>query len=99
MKKRFIVAVDSNIDKQNDSFIKFIKENGLGWWHWIDNFWLLVSANKDLNTTKIREAVNESFPGSYCLVIEFTGNPNDWSGFGPKTKDRDMFSWLHRNWK
>jgi hypothetical protein len=43
MKKKFAVLVDTASDKQDDEFLKWLKEKGAGWWHWLSNSWLIAN--------------------------------------------------------
>jgi len=98
MSNRYLVAVSSSTKPQNDSFIDFINSHGLAWWHWIDNFWLIVDRAGKLDVEKLREGVGNSFPGVHHLVIEQNANGDIWAGFGPKSEERNMFKWLHETW-
>ncbi len=98
MKKRFVVALDSSAKSQNESFISYIKDNRLGWWHWIGNFWLLVDSSGTLTAAKLRTDLGEIYQGVNKLVLELRDNDDTWAGFGPKTENKDMFAWLKRNW-
>ena len=61
MKKRFIVCLENSNNEQDDLFLNFIKENGLGWWHYIGNFWLLTDAYGKLSANLIRDKLNEIY--------------------------------------
>lgn len=98
MKKRFVVALDSSNKSQNDSFVEYIKDKGYGWWHWIDNFWLLTDSSGNLTAAKLRTDLGEIYPGVHKLVLELRGNDDDWAGFGPNSEKKNMFSWLKSNW-
>lgn len=99
MKKRFVVALNSNTKEQNDVFKEYIKANGYGWWYWIDGFWLLTDRNGNLTAKKLREDLGEIYPGVRLLVLELRSGDDTWSGHGPKQEGRNMFAWLRRNWK
>ena len=61
MKKRFVVCYSDNIPKEKEMhFIQFIKDNKLGWWHWISNMWLLVDSSGQM-TASILETKYVSF--------------------------------------
>ena len=52
MKKRFVVCYSDNIPKEKEMhFIQFIKDNKLGWWHWISNMWLLVDSSGQMTAS------------------------------------------------
>lgn len=98
MSKRYIVAVDASTKEQVSKFVEFAKENHMGWWHWMNNFWLLTDSAEALDAVKVRDGVNEAFPGVNNLVIELNETGDTWAGFGPQTEDRSMFKWLHATW-
>lgn len=99
MRKRFIVLVDNTTLEQEEKFVSYIRENGFGWWHYINNSWLLTT-NKDFKSSEIRDKLNEFFPDEYNLVIELRGDTDDsWSGFGPSGSKRNMFRWLKTTWR
>jgi hypothetical protein len=98
MRKRYIVAVNSSTKEQVESFIEFIKANGLGWWHWLDNIWLLTDSAGILNAKKVRDEVSDTFPNINNLVIELNETGDTWSGFGPNSDKRNMFNWLKKTW-
>jgi hypothetical protein len=104
MKKRYIIALDSSTEGQNNAFRRFIKDSNFSWWHWIENFWLLIDSAGEYNSEKIRDKVDELFPGVYNLVIELNEDYDTWQGFGPagggEEKEKgNMFTWLRDNWK
>ncbi|PSS71686.1 hypothetical protein AYI85_04935 [Shewanella algae] len=98
MKKRFAVALDSNTKAQNELFKQYIKENGYGWWYWIDGFWLLVDSSGKLTANQLRDDLGEFYPGVHKLVLELRGDDDTWSGYGPKSEKKNMFSWIKKNW-
>lgn len=99
MMKRYVLAVDSSTKEQNDAFLAFVKVTGLGWWHWLDNFWLLADDSDNLSAVTIRDKANECYPGVHKLVLQLDQTGDTWAGFGPKTDRRDMFTWLRNTWK
>ena len=100
MAKRFIVGLDESTAEQNEKFKQYIDEQGLAWWHWIDNFWLLKDSSETLNSEVIRDELGEIYPNVHKIVIELKGDSiNDtWSGYGPSGEKRNMFDWLHNTW-
>ena len=98
MGKRFIVALDSSTEEQNEAFQAFIKENNLGWWHWLEGFWLLVDPQEKFGASEIIDVLIETYSDVHCLVIELSDSGDTWFGFGPKSKERNMFNWLSDPW-
>jgi hypothetical protein len=98
MKKRFVVCVNSATNEQNKQFKEFIRENGLGWWHWLRNVWLLSDSKGKFSAAEIRDQLGRNYPGVYSLVLELRGDDDTWSGFGPKKEGKNMFKWIRDNW-
>ncbi|HTC22363.1 MAG TPA: hypothetical protein VK859_16030 [bacterium] len=96
MAHKFIIAVNSTSKEQEDAFLKHISDNGYGWWHYIDNFWL-ITTSKEIEASELRDVAKELFNNENVLVIEVFGST--WSGFGPKNDKENMFTWIHKNWK
>lgn len=98
MNKRFIILIDNTDSDKDDKFIEFVKEEKLGWWHYLNNSWL-IKTSKEIRAKDLRDKVREIY-NENCLVIEIREDGADtWSGFGPKGENRNMFTWIHKNWK
>ncbi|MDP9524256.1 hypothetical protein [Pseudomonas putida] len=98
MKKRFVVMIDSSTDEQNNEFLKWVKKEKVGWWHWINNSWLISNRSGHLSAGTIRDKITEIFPGENTLVIELSEGEGTWSGYGPTKEGNDMFRWIKENW-
>jgi hypothetical protein len=100
MAKRFIVCLDGSNAEQHELFKKYIDEHKLGWWHWLNNIWLISDSSNKLDSEIIRDKVTEIYSNINSLVIELKGSSeNDtWSGFGPQGEKNNMFEWLHNTW-
>jgi hypothetical protein len=98
MKKRFAVIVDSTTPEQAAALTEFFKENHVGWWHWLTNLWLVSDSSGKLSASGIRDTLGTIFPGVHCLVLEINDDGDTWSGFGPKTTEKNMFKWIRENW-
>ena len=98
MRKRFIVALQPASTEQNTAFLGFVKSAGLGWWHWMPNFWLLIDHKGQSSAEEIRDKVCEIFPTLNNIVIELASGNDTWAAFGPKSEERNMFSWLQNYW-
>ncbi len=97
MKKRFIVGMDTITEEQEKAFLKYLKTTRLAWWHWIDNFWLIVDRSEKFTAEKLQNEIKKLIPLERLLVIEVKGGA-PWSGFGPKTEKLNMFNWLLYTW-
>jgi len=96
--KRFIVALDSYTPEQDKAFKEYIVSNNLGWWHWLSNFWMLVSLDEQMTAVRIRDAMQQIYPGVHNVGIELRSDSTDtWAGVGPTGKN--IFDWVRRNWK
>jgi hypothetical protein len=98
MSRRFVVAVDGLTDKEDTLFRKYIAEIRAGFWHWIPNFWLLITDNSNVNAEKIASKLNDIAYHSRNLVIEIPEDI-DWQGWGiPNARGDSMFEWLSTTW-
>lgn len=99
MKKRFIIAVSKATPEEDKAFQQFIETAGVGWWHWLPTLWLLYNLEGNWEAAEIRDKVCECYPTKQVFVAELNDASGDtWAAFGPKGENRNMFSWLHRNW-
>ena len=96
MTRYFVIGTDAMKPDQSDSIRKWAQAQ-TAWWHWIDGLWLIISTNDNMDVGSIRDKLRELAPGVSQLVLEV--NPESWSGFGPKSENRNMFTWLNANWK
>lgn len=97
MKRRFIAAVSGLNKEDQNKFIEFLRQRGLGWWHWIDDLWLITSRRDEISAKDIRDYLRDLASSTRCIVIEI---PEDktWAGFGPAKPPRDMFEWIRNTW-
>lgn len=97
MKKRFIIGIE-NLNKEESLKIRdFLAKNELDWWHWIDNFWLIIDPNGTKDVMFFKENLFKIIP-PHRLLIMGTETKADWAGYGPKSDKYDMFDWLHNQW-
>lgn len=98
MKKRFIICVNSSTKEQETKFLGFIKNENVGWWHWLSNTWLIYDLNNGITAAHLRDKAVEIFEQENVLVIELGKDYDTWQGFGPSSEDKNMFKWLHDYW-
>ncbi|AYZ32601.1 hypothetical protein [Serratia sp. FDAARGOS_506] len=98
MRRKYIVALDSSTAEQNEEFRKYIKKNGMGWWHWLNNFWLLTDSEGKKTAGDIRTDIRKFFPGIRLLVLQIDKEGDTWAGFGPNSDEKNMFTWLKSTW-
>jgi hypothetical protein len=94
MTRRFLVAVEGMAAPEEEQFIAYIRKEGMGWWHWIANIWLLVDERDTITARIIRDKLSEIAKPSRCLILEV--DPVTWSGV---RNDPKMFDWMTRAWK
>ena len=101
MSKRFIVTTNPTTVEQDNLLREWLNTCGFGWWHWINETWLLVDVTGSWTTERIVNKLVELFPGTYSLVIEVPLNNVTWYGYGPNEgppSDKNMFTWLRSEW-
>lgn len=99
MKKRFIVTTNPTTVEQDEVFQRWINDQGFGWWHWLNQTWLLIDFSGRWTASEIRDRLLEGIPKLRCLVIELNESGDTWAGFGPTAAGQDMFSWIRSAWK
>jgi hypothetical protein len=97
MSKRVAVAAESLSTEQSNAFTNWVEAKGFGYWHWIDGFWLIVSPSGQIDLQVVAEKLNELSPSSNNLVLEVP-QPSGWYGYGPKSEQKNMFTWLKETW-
>lgn len=98
MKNRFIVCVDNSTKSQDNQFIEFLNENRLGWWHYLQNTWMIVDSSGQITITDLRDYAKEAFDNEYNMCFQLYEGEGTWSGFGPTSDNRNMFKWIRENW-
>jgi len=98
MKKRFVVLIESSTKEQNEIFLSWIKSEGIGWFHWFQNTWLLSNVRGHLSASDIRSEVRKAYGSANTLVLELQGVNDTWAGFGPNSEEKNMFKWIRDNW-
>lgn len=99
MTKRYSVALNNTIQAQDEEFVSYVKSNGMAWWRYVGNFWLLIDYNEAKSVQSLRNDLLRIFPGVHCFVLDVTNTEKgQWAGFGPNQAPNDMFQWLHDTW-
>lgn len=99
MKKRFVVALNSSTVEQDRQFVEWL-HGPYGYWHWLKNLWLISDSAGVLTAADIRTKTNEIYGNVHKLVLELRSDGTDtWSGLGSGSAERNMFKWIHENWK
>ena len=97
MKRRFVVGLNEVPKEQEKEIVRYMNANGFGWWHWLDNFWMVIDRQNILSTEKLRDDLRKIAPDTNMMVIEVVGYTS-WSGFGPTAPKGNMFDWIHKTW-
>lgn len=98
MKKRYIVSINNASNDQEKAFVQYIKAKNFGWWHWINNTWLIIDYDGKSSAAEIRTDAKDIFVGEHTLIIEITGDSDTWAGYGSNKDGTSMFEWLKKNW-
>ena len=94
--RRFAVGTGGLTPAQETELQSYFTTYGT-WWHWLPNFWLVLTSKDDtLTASKIRDRIVKF--GAHCMVVEVQ-DKDHWAGYGPKTPPRDMFDWMHSSWE
>jgi hypothetical protein len=96
MKRHFLIATDNLSRDDSRAVSDHIKALKVGWWHWIDNLWLIATEKDEVDATDLRDAIIELVAPANVLVVEFA-EPVTWAGYGPSTNRKNMFAWLQNH--
>jgi hypothetical protein len=96
--RRFAVGISALATEDQKAFLEFANSHGMGWWHYVSDFWLLIDWNDKVSPDQIRNFLMTSTSSKIGIVIEIIGEDN-WSGFAPKDELEKTFAWLHKNWE
>jgi hypothetical protein len=98
MRRRFVVAIDALTKPQQTRISQYVSEAGCGWWHWIENFWLLTTKQDNCNYEAFEDMLHEMSPNGRWVALE---RPEDitWrAGNATNPKGRKISDWLHSPW-
>lgn len=99
MTHRFIVAVTELSSEDHNKFVKFAREKGMGFWHWVPGCWLLTDVSEKVTAVEIRDFLHDlGSVNKRCIVIEIE-KEKTWAGFGPNKPPQDMFKWIRETWR
>ena len=101
MRKRFVVATNGTTVLQDQAFKEALNTRfpRLGWWHRLDELWLIVEDEDRLDAKTLRVIARECFAPKKLLVLEIREDGDNWAGLGPAGSAQEMFAWLHTHWK
>ena len=90
---KFIIAIDDLTQDEKTELQVFVEGSGMGWWHWIGNFWMISTSDNDMTIAIIRNNIRK-ITNKMFIVIK-VDNAESWSGYGESEK----FEWLQKNWQ
>jgi hypothetical protein len=93
--RKFVVGCAGLDNDREKEFIYYIGQNNLLWWHWIDNFWMLVDNEDQVSAVDIRDKLKEIAPGQDIMILQIPGEAYGWAGYGPTKKFGD---WMRATW-
>jgi hypothetical protein len=96
MTRRFVIGVEGLGDAENARLKGYLDSWG-SWWHWIPNFWLLVTDDPGVSAEALRDYITSLNKEVRSIVFEFEEDIT-WAGKGPTAEGKNMFNWLRRNW-
>lgn len=94
--RKFVVVVKEETSEDISSFLKYIKEQDFGWWHWVSNVWLLTTYNKRITAGELRDKFRDISGNKTVVVLEVQAVT--WATFGPTGED-GIAKWIRDNWK
>jgi len=95
MTNTFIVATDNMSWEDENEFVSFLKDKKCGWWHWIENFWIIESDNDSITPKVIIDKLQKINPNVKKIALKVK-DPIPWAGYGPETNSAKMFDWLKK---
>jgi hypothetical protein len=99
MKKRYVVLVEEATKAQDDAFLSWVREEKIGWWHWMSSAWLLSDSKGRFSAGEIRNKLKETHGTATTLVLELRNGGDTWAGYGPKRGEKSMFDWIKKAWR
>ena len=90
---RFAIGVSDMSSEEDGKLRDYLKENGYGWWHWIENLWLVIDTSGKLTAGDLFDALRGIAPEKWNIVLEIE-QVKDWAGYGPAGKKQNMFNWF-----
>jgi hypothetical protein len=94
--KRFVIGTNRTTVEQDKVFLNILRTRWphLGWWHQINETWLIIDLSDELTVNALRDATHQAFPGIYKIVIEVPGHSTPWAGWGQGAD----FVWVNEQW-
>ena len=90
---RYILAVDKSSNQTDEILAKYFNDNNIGYWHWIESFWLLATDGKELDPNEFSKKVMDLIGERSVFVANITGGV--WSGKFANV-DESCNTWLKK---
>lgn len=95
MNQRFILIADPADQDLVTSYMKELhKQHGIGWWHWVDNVWLISDGSGQITSIGLRDEIRK-IVGPKPTIIVMKISEADWTGYATK----DSHDWFRSTWK
>lgn len=93
MTRRFVISAMEISTEDEKNFIEYLRTNRLGWWHWLNNFWLIVDKHDNITAANLRDELKKysGFRRGIVMQVEKV----TWAGF---RDDPKMFDWVKSTW-
>lgn len=97
MMHMYVLAVQGLSAEKEKGLATYLEKRGYGWWHWIENFWIIVTYSEENFSQKLIDLINED--NAHRIFLLQVHPEKKWHGVGPATDDKNMFEWLEENLK
>ena len=97
MSSSFVVGVEGLNEKEEEAILDALRDCGCGWWHWIENIWLIEHPSDEMRAAEIRKLVKDRLEGNNNVVV-LRISCTDWATYGPESEERSFAKWLKEHW-
>jgi len=74
MRNKFVILVDSSNKLRDKKFADFLRNSSFGWWHWLNNAWLVVDGSGEMTLSELKDKVKSRFPKDRFIILEVGEN-------------------------
>ena len=94
MRGRFILITNpADQDLVTNYIQRLHKQHGVGWWHWVDNVWLISDRLGQIASIGLRDEIRK-IVGSEATILVFQVSEADWTAYAPK----GSHDWFRESW-
>ncbi|VVE15146.1 hypothetical protein PIN31115_02834 [Pandoraea iniqua] len=98
MRRKFVVLHKEMSEDQQKDFLAWLKDERVGWWHWLPGSWLIVDPDGQRKAEHFRNKLT-ALGVERSLIFEVSDTTaNNWAGRGPNGTGKNMFKWVKENW-